>query len=284
MTARASQPTSPPLILVAIRDETFRRALQSVLVAGGFRVASAEDADSTLAQVQREAPDGVLLDADIAQPPQFAFCRTLRADPAFSPAIPIVLTSAARPTHTEQLDALRAGAWELRSDPLDAEEMLLRLGVYVQAKRAMDRLTADGLVDRGTGLYNAAGLARRSEELAAFSGRHGLPLSCAVFRAAPAPPQDAQHGGDGDQLAGAFKQEGRISDAIGRIGPDEFAVFAPATDVTAIARLVERLGEKVRVRAGLPRPLQAGVSSAPAGIRPDPQQLLARARGALEAR
>jgi len=277
MTARAGPPTPSPLILVAIHDETFRRALQSVLVAGGFRVVTAEDAESTVSQVHREVPDGVLLDATIAQPPRFAFCRTLRADPVFSPAIPIILTSVDRLLHAERLEALRAGAWEVHSEPLDAEELLLRLGAYVQAKLAMDRVTAGSLVDRTSGLYNAAGLARRSEELAAFSSRHGLPLSCVVFR-------DAQHDGDDNEVAGAFKQEGRISDAIGRVGPDEFAVFAPATDEAAVARLVERLGQKVVARAGLARPLQAGVSSAPPGSRPDPRELLARARGALDAR
>jgi PleD family two-component response regulator len=282
MTDRAAQATPPALILVAIRDEAFRRALQSVLVSGGFQVATAEDADGTLAQIHREAPDGVLLDTAIAPPPRFAFCRTLRDDPAFTPAIPILLTSVGRPTHTEQTDALRAGAWELRGHPVDAEELLLRLGVYVEAKRAMDRVTAAALLDQSSGLYNAAGLARRSEELAAFTARHSLPLSCAVFRA-PATP-DAHPDGDGNQVAGAFKQEGRISDAIGRTAQDEFAVFAPATDAPAVARLVERLGQRVGARAGLVRPLQAGVSSAPAGTRPDPRELLARARGALEAR
>ncbi len=273
MTARAGPPTPSPLILLAIRDESLRRALHSVVVAGGFRVVQTADAHTTVAQVHRQVPDGVLLDTAIAQPPRFAFCRTLRTDPAFSPAIPIILIGRSRPTHTDQLEALRAGAWELRGEPLDAEEVLLRLGVYVQGKLEMDRATAEALVDRATGLYSAAGLARRSEELAAFSARHGLPLSCAVFRVPP-----------GSHLEGAFKQEGRISDAIGRIGPDEFAVFAPATDEAAVARLVERLGEKVTARARLPHPLQVGVSSAPPGMRPDPRDLLERARRALDAR
>jgi len=144
----------------------------------------------------------------------------------------------------------------------------------VQAKLAMDRGAAGSLVDLASGLYNAVGLERRSEELAAFTARHGLPLSCAVFRAAAAAPQ----------VAGAFKQEGRISDAIGRTAPDEFAVFAPATDANAVARLVQRLGAKVGARAKLPRPLQAGTSSAPPGARPDPRDLLERARRALDAR
>ena len=273
MTARAAAPTPSPLILLAISDESFRGALHSVLVAGGFRIVTATDGDDTLSQIHREVPDGVLLDTAIAQPSEFVFCRALRTDPVFSAVIPIILVGVGRPTHTEQLEALRAGAWELRGDPLDAEELLLRLRVYVQGKLEMDRVTGEALVDRASGLYSAAGLARRSEELAAFSARHGLPLSCAVFRVPP-----------GNHVAGAFKHEGRVSDAIGSTGPEELAVFAPATDAVAVARLVERLGEKVGARAQLTHPLLAGVSSAPAGTRPDPHALLARARGVLEAR
>jgi diguanylate cyclase (GGDEF)-like protein len=42
-----------------------------------------------------------------------------------------------------------------------------------------------------------------------------------------------------------FKQSGRASDAIGRLGPNEFAVIAPATGPEGALRLVNRLGGAV---------------------------------------
>jgi len=42
-----------------------------------------------------------------------------------------------------------------------------------------------------------------------------------------------------------FRQSGRVSDAIGRLGPTEFAVIAPATGPDGAVRLVNRLGGAV---------------------------------------
>jgi len=71
-----------------------------------------------------------------------ALCRALRSDPVISRATPIILTTAGPALRAQQLEALRAGAWELRGDPLDVEELVLRLGVYVQGKLEVDRLGA----------------------------------------------------------------------------------------------------------------------------------------------
>jgi len=215
MTDRAGPPTQPsPLILLAIRDEWLLRSLDSLLVPGGFRTVSAGDPESALTQIRRRQPDGVLLDAELADGPRFDFCRAVRADPAFSPAAPIILFRRGYPVRAEQLEALRAGAWELRGDPIDAEELLLRLSVYVTAKLEVERVGADGLLDHASGLYNTAGMTRRSQELATLSVRQGLPLSCVVFR-------EPELNGDGDRVAAAFKAEGRISDAIG--APDRMS-------------------------------------------------------------
>src|SRR5262245_30531870 len=166
MTARAGPPSLPPLILIAARDEMFRRSVESVVTQGGYRVATANDEEQTLLQARRRRPDGIIIDASIAQPPFYAFCRTLRVAATLTAASPIVVTTNERVTRAQQLDALRAGAWELRGDPLDPEELTLRLGVYIGAKIEADHVGTEGLLDQPSGLYNATGVLRRSEELA----------------------------------------------------------------------------------------------------------------------
>src|SRR2546427_9438664 len=218
MTARAGPPTQPsPLILVAIRDELLLRSRKRVHAPGRHLALPSGDPASALTQVRRRHPDGVVLDAELAHPPRFDFCRTLRADPMLSHAAPIILMRRGHPTRAEQLEALRAGAWDLRGDPLDTEDLVLRLGVFVQAKLEVERVGAEGLLDRSSGLYHTAGMERRSQELATLSVRQHLPLSCIVFR---------DGNGDGDGVAAAFKHQGRISGAIGRAGPPEVAQFA----------------------------------------------------------
>lgn len=282
--ARVSPPSAQPLILLANGDKWFLDSVESVLVQGGYRVVTATKRAQVLerAREHRPAPDGIILDLALGgRMPNDAFglCRALRADPNISPATPIVLTTAGPALRTQVLEALRAGAWELRGEPLDTEELVLRLGAYVQAKLELDRLGAEGLIDRGSGLYNSAGITRRSAELAALTARQGVPLACAVFRPSDAEPTQ----GTGDRLAIAIKRAGRMSDAIGRTGAAEFTVFAPGTDASAAEGLVHRITESVArsvaltVRAGV----SAAVPNAPRQAPPSPADLMDRARQAL---
>src|SRR6185503_18626759 len=176
-----------PRILLASADRLLVDTLQSVLEHAGYSVLTAGDAGRVHLLAARQHSDGIVLDLSLGNNGDgFGLCRVLRSSPAVSRAAPIILRTTGPVLRAQQLDALRCGAWELRGDPLDIEELVLRLDVYVQAKLEADRLGAAGLVDAATGLYNEAGMARRSEELAALTGRQGLPLACAVFRPAAA--------------------------------------------------------------------------------------------------
>jgi CheY-like chemotaxis protein len=284
--------TIEPLVLLANSDKWLTESLESVLTQSGYRVIVTAKRQQVLELARRQLPDAVLLDMALDQrvTDNLALCRALRADPVISRATPIIITTAGPALRAQQLEALRAGAWELRGDPLDVEEMVLRLGVYVQGKLEVDRLGAQGLVDRASGLYNGEGIARRSAELAALTARQGLPLACAVFQ----PADGVLTVGGTDRLAQAFQRAGRISDAVGRTGPAEFTVFAPATDETGVEGLVQRISDVVSRSAAVK--LRVGTSTVPAGKRPsgsrtstDLQQpslpsttdLLARAREAL---
>ncbi|HEX9346381.1 MAG TPA: response regulator [Gemmatimonadales bacterium] len=281
-----------PLVLLGNADKWLTESLESVLTQGGYRVMATTKRQQVLELARRYAPDGIVLDMGLDQraSDNLALCRALRADPAISRATPIILTTAGPALRAQQLEALRAGAWELRGDPLDMEELILRLGVYVQGKLEVDRLGTEGMIDRASGLYNDTGINRRSAELAAFTARQGLPLACVVFQ----PDNGDLSAGAADRLAQALQRAGRISDVMGRTGPAEFAVFAPATDETGAEGLVQRITDAVSRAAAVK--LRAGISAAPAAKRPSgartstslpqptppsPTDLLDRARNAL---
>jgi len=92
-----------------------------------------------------------------------------------------------------------------------------------------------------------------------------------------------------DQVGTIFRQVGRVSDAIGRLGPVEFAVIAPATGRDGALRLVNRLGgaveaTKIAVRGGeLTLRVKAGYCAVPdfAESAVDATELLLRATTAL---
>ena len=284
--------SNEPLVLLGNADKWLAESLESVLTQGGYRVMATTKRQQVLELARRYVPDGIVLDMGLDQraSDNLALCRALRADPAISRATPIILTTAGPALRAQQLEALRAGAWELRGDPLDMEELILRLGVYVQGKLEADRLGTEGMLDRASGLYNDTGINRRSAELAAFTARQGLPLACVVFQ----PDNGDLSAGAADRLAQALQRAGRISDVVGRTGPVEFAVFAPATDETGAEGLVQRITDAVSRAAAVK--LRAGISAAPAAKRPSgarastslpqptppsPTDLLDRARNAL---
>lgn len=281
----APSPTSPhepggPLILIANGDDWFRNSIETVLVHGGFRIVTADNGPRALEQARRHRPDGVIL--DIAFQPQypdsFVVCRALRAppDPIISPSTPLILTTLGPALRAQQIEALRHGAWELRGDPLDLEELSLRLSAYVQGKLESDRIRAEGLIDRASGLYNQPGVTRRAEELAALTARQGVPLACVVFR----PTSALEEPGAADRLALAFRSVSRLSDAIGRTGVAEFTVFAPATDARGAAGLAARVRQAIGGKVGNGG-LRVGVSATDASPRLSPAELWNRARGAL---
>lgn len=271
-----------PLVLLAGTERSQLRTLEPTLVAAGYKVAAAHDEASLLEQAQSQRPHAIIFDVGLA-PPGYGLAKTLRTDPAVSLATPIILTRPGRPTRTQQLEAWEAGAWDIREEPFDPEEFVMRLGVFVQARAEVDRIGAECLVDRASGLYNPDGLARRAAEQAALVTRHGLALACAVFR----PTGTLPHPGATDRLALAFRSAGRMSDAIGRTGQSEFAVFAPGTNTWAAARLVRRISDSVTREFSYlktePVAVRAGYSATQSSHKISTPKLLAKARSALEA-
>ncbi|HEY3220336.1 MAG TPA: hypothetical protein VGJ80_06370 [Gemmatimonadales bacterium] len=261
-----------PLILLASSVAGQTRDLHDALLAAGYRVITAQDERETLEQANTQHPHAIVLDAEIA-PPGFDLCRTLRT---IVLAAPLILLHPGQPSRDQQLEAARAGAWDLRGEPLDIEDILAHLAIYLEPKLELERISDERFVDRVSGLYNHQGLARRAGELCAIATRYGLALACVVFRPAVLRATRAA----GDKLALTFKSVGRASDAVGRTGPAEFAVFAPASNTWAASRVARRLTDSAELggRVGV----LTGYSAVPASQWISPYTLLSRARTALE--
>lgn len=232
-----------PLALLASAQEWSSRSLESILAPSGYAVLHAFTARETLDRARRGQPDVILLDAQLPDRDGMAVCRALRDDPQLSRSTPILVLTSGPPTKQLRLAALRAGAWELLTLPVDAEELLLKLESYIQAKVEADRAREEGLVDAATGLYNVRGLARRARELGSDAFRHHAALACVVFGTDLSPGKADEEAQLSTEFATVVQRSGRVSDAIGVLGRTEFAIIAPATDAGAAVRLAERLLE-----------------------------------------
>ena len=244
----------PLRLLVAERFGWFARTLATVLDTAGWSVFRATSGLKALDLAETASPDLVVVRDDLEDTDPVDLCIALREVRQVGLVTPVVVvsTDAARSQH---LAALRAGAWEYVVQPLDAEAFIVRIGNLARARRDVERLASEALVDGATGLYNRLGIARRGEEVEADSRRRHAPLSCVVF----APEPDAEGEGPGDvtmRVGALLRRRGRASDVIGRLD-DVLAVIAPATGADGAARLAERLRGAIReVPTDRERPLR----------------------------
>jgi PleD family two-component response regulator len=261
--ANRDKVTASPLVLIANDQEWSARSIESILGPSGYSVVRAYTGQQALERARTSQPDIIILDAQMPDMHGFEVCRALRNDPRFSATTPIVITTSGPSGRTQRLEAYRCGAWEFLGQPLDGEALLLKLGTFLQSKQQVDILREENLLDSGTGLYNMRGLSRRAREIGADALRRREALACAVFAPETELDPDEEAPGEellrmSDQVGTVFRQVGRGSDAIGRLGPAEFAVIAPATGAEGAMRLIDRLSGAVEAT---PIPVRGGERS-----------------------
>jgi len=282
--------TRPPQLLVASNNHGPGLELFQLAERRGFTARRAHTGVQLLEQAHAVPPDLVVLDEALSDMDTLAASRALRDDPHVGPGTPLLVISTLRPSSTQHHTALRSGVWEFLRHPFHAEEIAAKLDTYVLFKRDSDRARRDTSVADAAGFFTVRGLALRAHELTLQAFHHAQPLACIALAPVTA---DGEDGRALDLLAGALRATGRRSDAIGRVGPGEFAVIAPGTDRAGAVFLAERLARAVTTaaRAGGPEGstrvpgLRAGYDAVSnARYTPiEPKHLLARATTALRA-
>ena len=247
----AEQPSRPPLVLVTHDEEWSVRSLDSILGPNGYAVLRAYTGRQALELARETQPDAVIVDLKLPDMTGLEVCRTLRSDLRAGLSTPIMVTTASSLSRAEVAEVLAAGAWELCSQPLDGEMLLLKLATFVRAKREVDRVHDESLVDDATGLYSFRGLSQRAREIGADVQRRKAALACLAFT----PDLDAAEVEKSllddiarrvaAHLGQVCRQCGRGSDAIGRLGQSDFAIIAPATERDGALRLINRLQERL---------------------------------------
>ena len=245
----------PPLTLIANSQEWHSRSLESILGPHGYAVLRAYTGKQAIERAQSAHPDLIILDTDLPDRDGFDVCRELRADPSISPSTPILITSPGHASRQKRLEALRAGAWDFIGSALDGEELPLRLDAYIRAKQEVDRAREESLLDELTGLYNVRGLARRARELGSQAFRQKEPFACIVITPMLNDAKGEQLSSESanvvlETLAHVMRDTGRTSDAVGMLGPGEFAVIAQGTDAIGAVKLAERLARAAAAATG----------------------------------
>ncbi len=263
-----------PLIVIVSEHEWASRSLDTILAPRGYAVLRAYNGRQALERAQAAKPDAVLVDGNLADMSAVEVIHRLRSEGGLSVAAPIVAIFAGPQSRDSRLELMQAGAWDVLTLPVDADEMLLRLERFIAGKLESDRVSEDTLLDPMTGLYSWQGIVRRVRELGAAAERFSRPLACIVLASSGddeiTTPQD---------LAQALRDVTRRSDVVGRTGPTEYVVLAPDTEPEGAQVLAGRMQTAAATGLSGSTTYKVGVFGVSdlreAGL--DPMELLVRA-------
>ena len=285
----------PSVVLIATEGDWAGRSLESVLVSQGFAVLRSGDGEDALALAKRYQPDALILDEHLPGLSGIEVMRMLREEPGFDAATPIVITAPSPTQRQVRQAAYENGAWDFCTHPLDADTLILKLGTFLRARRAITEARELALLDQTTGVLTPQSLERWAEHVAARASRNHESRACVVLM-----PSDAKGGplsNENDQVTGAVssflqlsRDAFRRSDIVGRTADGRLALLAPETDSSGVegmlARLRAAIAEASAEQSGLPSPTEfkAGYwavqdfASAPL----EPGELIRRAAKALD--
>jgi two-component system response regulator MprA len=121
-------------VLVVDDDPPLRRMLARTLSAEGFEVTVAADGGAALVEVQRSAPDVIVLDVAMPAIDGLSVCRRLRGKGLPTP----ILMLTARDAVADRVAGLQAGADDYLVKPFAVPELVARLRALTRRGRATD--------------------------------------------------------------------------------------------------------------------------------------------------
>jgi two-component system cell cycle response regulator len=114
--------SAPPKVLIADDNPQILELLEAYLEPLGVRIATALDGQATLAAVERDPPDLILLDVMMPKRSGFEVCRLLKRDPRYR-HIPIILVTALNELGDMERGR-ESGADEFISKPVNKIDLL----------------------------------------------------------------------------------------------------------------------------------------------------------------
>lgn len=208
-------------ILVADDQAPNRELFEELLTAEGFKVITAHDGRSALAQVSKSPVDLVLLDVMMPDLTGFSVCQQIKNNPD-TDLIPVVLVTALSDKQ-DRLEGIKAGADDFLTRPVDRTELVARVRSLLKLKLRTDELERAELV-----LFS---LARSIESKDPYTHGHCERLADYSVRL-------AERVGLSDEQITALRRAGIVHD-IGKVAVPDAILLKPG-------RLTEQEWEIIR--------------------------------------
>ncbi len=130
----------PPTIMIVDDEERNRRLAEAMLLPLGYKTVLAGDGAEALEKVDTTPPDVILLDIMMPKMDGYETVSHLKADDV-TRIIPVVMVTALDHTK-DRVKALRAGADDFLSKPIDKTELQARVKSLVKVKAYHDHMRA----------------------------------------------------------------------------------------------------------------------------------------------
>jgi diguanylate cyclase (GGDEF)-like protein len=250
--------------ILLVDDDPDAIRLMHQMLQGYRHVRFATRAQDALQLIEREAPDVVLLDAEMPDGNGFGLCERLKLQ-AHTRDIPVLFVTA----HTDvafEVRALQCGASDFITKPISAPIFQLRVAHHLRTKRQLDLLRQLATIDPLTALPNAQAFQQMLRQEWRHSELNHSPLSLLLIDLDQFRKLNWRLGHqEGDRhlqvTADALRGVQKACDTVARIGGDEFAWLMPGSDaqeLTEQARALQAMlhqaqpdasGEQVALRS-----------------------------------
>jgi len=141
MMSRSAADSEPPRrsrVLIADDNEPNRELLEVYLADIECDIATAVDGKDTLDQVAKFHPDVILLDVMMPKLSGFEVCQRLKADPATSPIMVLMVTALGELGDIER--AVESGTDDFLSKPVNRVELVKRVENMLKLRHVTDEL------------------------------------------------------------------------------------------------------------------------------------------------
>ena len=239
---------SKPLILIVEDSSVNGKLCERLLNKSGYNTAVCTDGESAIEFVNTNSPDLILLDIVMPGIDGYEFCKVMKNNPKIKHT-PIIFLSA---MNDEQsiIKGFENGAVDYITKPFRHQELLARTKTHVELKRAKEKLLRMAITDELTGLVNRRYFMGRLLHEYERTKRYEsvftvLMIDLDYFKKI----NDTYGHQAGDTvlrtISDSMKLSVRLSDIIGRIGGEEFAVILPETDINAALIIGDRLRKRI---------------------------------------
>ncbi len=240
------------LVLVVDDSPMNIQILGNMLDKNGYKLAMAKNGREALDFVNRKLPDLILLDIIMPEMDGFQTCTQLKQIDS-TKDIPILFITALS-NISDKLKAFEAGGLDYITKPFIEEEVLARVRVHINLRKAMEKLEHLSVKDYLTGAFN-----RRfayevlGKKMNSAKRTHDNFALCYMDIDNLKKVNDNFGHNLGDQLINTvvhyLNETLRSSDYVFRMGGDEFLILFPNTNLEESKTLMKRLQSKLSQRS-----------------------------------